>query len=106
MLVPTAIAIVLLWRRDRKAAGWLAVPALWPSSEFHYATLAQPVMTPILAVLLAVPDKGLAPVAITLDILWRFAAEPVRTRLDGMGGRGNAGIVTIRRSTHTGDVND
>ena len=82
LLVPAAIAIVLLWRRDRKAAGWLAVPALWPSSEFHYATLAQPVMTPILAVLLAVPDKGLAPVAITLDILWRFAAEPVRTRLD------------------------
>jgi hypothetical protein len=81
LLVPTAIAIVLLWRRDRKAAGWLAVPALWPSSEFHYSTLAQPVMTPILAVLLAVPDRGLAPVAIMLDVLWRFAAEPVHTRL-------------------------
>ena len=82
LLVPTAIAIILLWRRDRKAAGWLAVPALWPSSEFHYSTFAQPVMTPILAVLLSVISReGLVPIAIMLDVFWRFAAEPVRTRL-------------------------
>ena len=82
LLVPTAIAIILLWRRDRKAAGWLAVPALWPSSEFHYSTFAQPVMTPFLAVLLSVyAQQGLVPVAIMLDVFWRFAAEPVRTRL-------------------------
>jgi hypothetical protein len=81
LLVPTAIAIILLWRRDPKAAAWLAVPALWPSTEFHYATLAQPVMTPLLAVLLAVPIQRLAPVAIMVYVFWRFAAEPVRTRL-------------------------
>lgn len=82
LLVPTAIAIILLWRRDRKAAGWLAVPALWPSSEFHYSTFAQPVMTPILAVLLSVyAQQGLVPVAIMLDVFWRFAAEPVRSHL-------------------------
>src|ERR1035437_2680677 len=55
LLVPTAIAILLLWRRDPKAAAWLAVPALWPSTEFHYSTFAQPVMTPLLAVPLAFP---------------------------------------------------
>jgi len=81
LLVPTAIAIVLLWRRDGKAAAWLAVPALWPSTEFHYSTFAQPVMTPLLAVLLAVPTPQLAPVAIMLYVFWRFAREPVRTRL-------------------------
>lgn len=81
LLIPTAIAIVLLARRDRRAAGWLAVPALWPSSEFHYSTLAQPVMAPILAVLLAVPVHRLAPVAIILYVVWRFAAEPLRRRL-------------------------
>jgi hypothetical protein len=80
LLVPTAIAIVLLWRRDGKAAAWLAVPALWPSTEFHYSTFAQPVMTPLLAVLLAVPIPQLAPVAIILYVVWRFAAEPFRTR--------------------------
>jgi hypothetical protein len=81
LLVPTAVAIILLWRRDRKAAAWLAVPALWPSSEFHYSTFAQPVMTPLLAVLLAVPIPQLAPVAIMLYVVWRFAVAPVHAHL-------------------------
>ena len=81
LLGPTAIAIVLLWRRDPKAAAWLAVPALWPSTEFHYSTFAQPVMTPLLAVLLAVPNQRLAPVAIMLYVFWRFAAAPVQAHL-------------------------
>jgi hypothetical protein len=81
LLIPTAIAIILLWRRDRKAAAWLAVPALWPSSEFHYSTFAQPVMTPLLAVLLAVPNQQLAPVAIMLYVFWRFATAPIHAHL-------------------------
>ena len=81
VLVPTAIAIFLLWRHEPKAAAWLAVPALWPSSEFHYSTFAQPVMTPLLAVLLAVPLHLLAPVAIMLYVLGRFAAAPVHAHL-------------------------
>ena len=81
LLVPTAIAIILLWRRDAKAAAWLVVPALWPSTEFHYSTFAQPVMTPLLAVLLAVPTPQLAPVAIVLCVFWRFAAAPVQAHL-------------------------
>jgi len=81
LLVPTAIAIFLLWRRDPKAAAWLAVPALWPSSEFHYSTFAQPVMTPLLAILLAVPIQRLVPVAIILYVFWRYAAAPVQAHL-------------------------
>ena len=38
-------------------------------------------MTPLLAVLLAVPTPQLAPVAIMLYVFWRFACEPFRTRL-------------------------
>jgi hypothetical protein len=81
LLVPTAIAIALLWRRDGKAAAWLVVPALWPATEFHYSTFAEPVMTPLLAVLLAVPIQRLPPVAIMLYVFWRFAAGPVRLHL-------------------------
>jgi hypothetical protein len=81
LLIPTAIAILLLWRRDPKAAAWLVVPALWPSTEFHYSTFAQPVMTPLLAVLLAVPIQQVAPVAIMLYVFWRFAAAPVEAHL-------------------------
>ena len=81
LLVPTAIALILLWRRDPKAAAWLAVPALWPSSEFHYSTFAQPVMTPLLAVALAVPIQRLAPVAIIGYVIWRFVSPPVHAHL-------------------------
>ena len=83
LLVPTAIAMVLLWRRDPKAAAWLAVPALWPASEFHYSTFAQPIMTPLLAVLLAVPSFVVLPLAITLYVAWRFVSAPVHARLSG-----------------------
>jgi hypothetical protein len=81
LLVPTAIALTLLWRLDPKAAAWLAVPALWPSSEFHYSTFAQPVMTPLLAVPLAVPIQRLAPVAIIVYVVWRFVDPPIHAHL-------------------------
>ncbi len=81
MAIPTAIAIVLLWRIDPRAAAWLAVPALWPSTEFHYATFALPVMTPLLAPLLAIPIQRLAPFVIILYVTWRYASEPVQHRL-------------------------
>jgi hypothetical protein len=81
LLIPTALAILVLWRRDAKAAAWLAVPALWPSSEFHYSTFAQPVMTPLLAVLLAVPIPGLPAVAIVLAVCWGSVADRIKARL-------------------------
>ena len=81
LLVPTAIAILLLWRRDPKVAAWLAVPALWPSTEFHYSTFALPVMTPLLAVPLAFPKALVPPIAIMVYVLWRFAAAPIHERL-------------------------
>ena len=81
LLVPTAIALILLWHRDPTAAAWLAVPALWPASEFHYSTFALPVMTPLLAVPLAVPIQWLPPVAIIVYVIWRFVSPPVHAHL-------------------------
>ncbi len=83
LLVPAAAAILALWWRDRRAAGWLAVPALWPASEFHYSTFALPVMTPILAVLLAIPRQQLPPIAIVLDVAWRLGGHHLRERVGG-----------------------
>jgi hypothetical protein len=68
LLSVTAVALLILALRDRRAAGWLAAPAVWPSSQFHYSTMALPVMSPLLAVLLAVPIARLAPVAIILEV--------------------------------------
>ncbi len=81
LLVPVAIAIALMWRRDRRVAAWLAVPALWPASEFHYSTFAMPVMSPILAVLLVIRRQQLPPVVILFDIAWRLGGGPLRRRV-------------------------
>jgi hypothetical protein len=39
---PAALALL-----DRIAAGWVAVPAVWPASEFHYSILVLPISTPL-----------------------------------------------------------
>jgi hypothetical protein len=86
LIIPTAIAIFFLWLKDRRAAWWLAVPALWPASEFHYSTFAQPVMTPFLAVTLAVPIQQLPPIAIIVYVIWRYASAPIHSRLSAWAG--------------------
>lgn len=46
-LVPFAVvALVYLARVDLRAAGWLAIPALWPAQEFSNALLLAPVVGP------------------------------------------------------------
>jgi hypothetical protein len=49
----TAVAIGLLATVDQRAAGWLAVPALWPDTQYFYATFALPLRSPWLAAALA-----------------------------------------------------
>ncbi len=78
LLAICVVALVLLALRDRRAAGWLTVPAIWPSSQFHYSTMALPVMSPLLAVLLAFPYLRLPPVAIVLDIARRLVTPYVK----------------------------
>jgi hypothetical protein len=63
------LVLVVLARYDFRAAGWLAPIAIWPASQLHWSTLALPVMTPLLAVLLAMNIPGMPPVAIALYTL-------------------------------------
>lgn len=79
LLIPTVIAIAIIAAIDRRAAGWLIVPALWPASQFHYGTLAMPLASPWLGVLFAIPLPGMPAVA---SIAW--ACHLLRTK----GGRG------------------
>lgn len=55
LFVVVAAVLGALALIDRRAAGWLAVPALWPAAEYFYATFALPLRSPWLLVLLAVP---------------------------------------------------
>jgi hypothetical protein len=81
LLAVTVVALLILALRDRRAAGWLAVPAVWPSSQFHYSTMALPVMSPLLAVLLALPNARWAPIVIILEVGRRLVAPWVTARM-------------------------
>jgi hypothetical protein len=75
LIPPTILAVAAIAYLDRRKAGWLVVPALWPASEFFYATFAMPVAPPVLVFFLAVPRTWSAPVAICLYAAWLVAAR-------------------------------
>ena len=57
------IALVALVFAGRERAAWLAVPAVWPATQWYYSTLAVPAATPLAGAILAVPIPGAAVVA-------------------------------------------
>jgi len=78
LLVPTAVALVVLWRRG---AEWLAVPAVWPYTQLHYSALALPVaaLNPFVAFLLCFPVAYLPPLATILYAAWLLIAGRLAT---------------------------
>jgi hypothetical protein len=77
LLAVTALAVGALALVDLRAAGWLAVPALWPSSQFFYSAFALPVMSPILAVGLAVDQYSLPAQVICVYAVWRIGRRVI-----------------------------
>jgi hypothetical protein len=71
-IIPMSVVILALAIVDRNAASWLAVPAVWPASQFFYSTMALPVMRPWLAVLLAVPWRGMPALAVVIYVAVRL----------------------------------
>jgi hypothetical protein len=69
LLVPAALAIIALRGRG---AEWLAIPALWPYTQLHYATLALPALRarPLLAIGLSFVYPLLPPAAIIGQASW------------------------------------
>ncbi len=65
-LIPIALLALLFCGRERTA--WLAVPVLWPSTQWYYSTLAMPALTPIAAALMAIPIPGFAVVTAAIAI--------------------------------------
>ena len=62
-LIPIALAALVFAGRER--AAWLAVPAVWPTTQWYYSTLAVPAVsvTPLAAGILAIPIPGAAVLA-------------------------------------------
>jgi len=82
--LPVLIPAVLigLWVLRRQGAEWLAVPALWPGTQFYYQSLALPAVVnrPWLAAALALPAPLLAPIGVVVLAaveLWRGRRAPV-----------------------------
>jgi hypothetical protein len=98
LIPPTVAALALIARLDLRAAGWLVVPAIWPSAQYHYAVNALPVITIPSAILFSVPIPGLPAIAVVLYALLlarqRFAkGERKRPRPEEVplsGGTGGA----------------
>jgi hypothetical protein len=95
ILLPIGAALLgLLAYYDRRTAAWLAVPALWPSSELHYSILALPAASPLLAALIAIPERGILPFAVIGFMALRLA----RLMWERSGGRVPFELLAIDRS--------
>lgn len=70
LLLPTVLALVLLAGRGVR---WLAVPAMWPATQLHYACIALPALArrPILAAVASLAIPGLFPAAL---VVWAIMA--------------------------------
>ena len=103
LIPPTVVALLVIARYDLRAAGWLAVPAIFPGSEWHWSTMAMVVATPWLGFLLAPNVKGLPAVAVWFYAIgvWyrskdgastRARLEPLVARFrDDLGSRASSG---------------
>ncbi|MGA3031172.1 MAG: hypothetical protein ABSE58_10665 [Candidatus Limnocylindrales bacterium] len=80
LFVIVAAALGALWLVDRRAVGWLAVPALWPAAEYFYATFALPLRSPWLVAVLAVPGTQAA-----AFVPWTIAAYAVVRLAQALG---------------------
>jgi hypothetical protein len=69
LMIPTLVALAVLFRRG---AEWLAVPAVWPYTQLHYAALALPIAAKnaFVALLLCFAVPFAAPVATIVYAIW------------------------------------
>ena len=61
-----AVALVLV---GRERAAWMISPALWPSTQWYYDSLAVPALLPVSAAVLAIPLPGLIVVALVVMVV-------------------------------------
>ena len=56
LLSPLILAALIVVGRER--AAWLVVPAIWPSQQFYYGTIAMPTRSKVATALIALPVPG------------------------------------------------
>jgi hypothetical protein len=77
MLVVPALGA--MWVIGRERSAWLAVPALWPSQQWYYATLVLPARSQVVAFIVAIPISASGTVALfALALLTLWHSRKVR----------------------------
>jgi hypothetical protein len=66
-LLPIALAAAVLIGRERLA--WLSVPVFWPYTQWYYAAMALPGVTPLAAMALATPVAGATTLALVIAVV-------------------------------------
>jgi hypothetical protein len=59
--IVAAVLLAILALANRRDAGWLAVPTLWPAAQFFYATFLLPLRSPWLAAVVAASNRAAFP---------------------------------------------
>jgi hypothetical protein len=78
LVAAAPLALIALWVVGRERAAWLAVPALWPSQQYYYGSLAIGARSAMAAALVALPVNGsglIALLALAL-VTWRRGEQP------------------------------
>ena len=58
MLALSPLILIALVAVGRRRAAWLVIPAIWPSPQFYYGTVAMPTKSKIATALIALPIPG------------------------------------------------
>lgn len=103
LIPPTALALLVIARFDLRAAAYLAIPALWPSAQYHYAVMALPVIAMWPAILFAVPAPGMPAAAVLLHA-WLLLRNRNRARQDHVAAVRPGDRDVVRRDAGPGSV--
>jgi hypothetical protein len=87
LLLVSPLVVLSLLVVGRERAAWLVVPAIWPSQQFYYGTIALPARSKVALALIAlpVPGNGLLALGALALVTWSH------------GDRGALGSFSLRR---------
>jgi hypothetical protein len=91
LVLISPVAFVAMAVVGRERAAWLAVPAIWPSQQYYYGTLAMGARSDLAAAIVSVPVPGSGLVALLVlaavtwrregGSRWRESADGLRRRI-------------------------
>jgi hypothetical protein len=79
LLLPTLLG---LWILRHRGGEWLAVPAVWPATQFYYSAMALPAIVgrPLVAAALALPAPLVAPAVVMVLAALELRRDPAVVR--------------------------